>query len=150
MTKIKGKIIPGYGVASGKGKDERYPEGTLRMQYDHFKKRGLDLGGYFLGTLNVDIAPYSFEIKKPKYFFEAIKWSSHIPPENFYFFDVTLFVEGKDYDGLIYMPGPETKVEHEQIPTVLELILPRVEGLITGQSVNLEIKEEYLEVSKIG
>lgn len=148
MTKIKGKIIPGYGVASGKGKDKRYPEGTLRMQHPHFKERGLDLGGYFLGTLNVDIAPYSFEIKKPRYFFEAVKWSSHIPAENFYFFDVTLFFEEKNYDGLIYMPGPETKVEHEQIATVLELILPRIEGLSTGQTVHLEVKEDGLEIFK--
>ena len=149
MTKIKGKIIPGYGVASGKGKDSRYPEGTLKIQHPHFKDRGLDLGEYFLGTLNVDISPYSFEIKKPKYFFEAVEWSIHIPPENFYFFDVTLFFQGREYDGLVYMPGPETKVEHEQIATVLELILPHVEGLDTGQTVYLEIKEGGLEISEI-
>ena len=150
MTKIKGKIIPGYGVASGKGKDPRYPEGTLRMQFDHFKERGLDLGSYYLGTLNIDIAPYSFKVKNPKYFFEAVNWSSHIPPENFYFFDITLFFEGNDYDGLIYMPGPETKVEHEQIATVLELILPRIEGLSTNQTVHLEIKRDGLEILKTG
>lgn len=148
MTKIKGKIIPGYGVASGKGKDKRYPEGTLRLQTPFFKERGLDLTKYFLGTLNVDIAPYSFEIKKPKYFFEAVEWSIHIPPENFYFFDVTLFFQAREYDGLVYMPGPETKVEHEQIATVLELILPRIEGLSTGQIIDLEVKEDGLEISK--
>lgn len=149
MTKIKGKIISGYGVASGKGKDSRYPEGTLKMQYPYFKERGLDLTEYFQGTLNIDIAPHSFEIKKPKYFFEAIGWSSHIPPENFYFFDVTLFFHGKEYDGLVYMPGAETKVEHEQIDTVLELILPRIEGLDPGQTVQLKVKEGSLVISKI-
>ena len=70
--KIKGKIIPGYGVASGKGQDPRYPKGTLRLQYPFFKERGLDLGDYFLGTLNIDISPFSYERGKPNYFFEAI------------------------------------------------------------------------------
>jgi len=148
MMKIKGKIIPGYGVASGKGQDPRYPEGTLRLQYPFFKERGLDLGDYFLGTLNIDISPFSYEIGKPNYFFEAIDWSKHIPPENFYFFNVTLIFEGNRHQGLIYMPGSETKVDHEQLSTMLEIIAPRLKNMHTGQIVYLEIDEESLKISK--
>lgn len=148
MNKVKGKIISGYGVASGKGQDPRYPEGTLRMQYPFFKQGGLDLGGYFLGTINVDISPFRYEIGKPTYFFEAVDWSKHIPPENFYFFNVTLIFEGKSNQGLIYMPGPETKADHEQLSTVLEVILPRVKNIQIGLSVNLEIAEESLRIYK--
>jgi len=146
MKRIEGKIIPGYGVASGKGKDPRYPEGTLKIQYPYFKERGLDLGEYYLGTLNVDIAPKSFIIKTPKYFFEGIEWSNHIPPENFYFFEDALFYRNERYNGLIYMPDPKTKMDHEQLVTVLEVILPPIEGISTNDFVFLEINEDSLQI----
>jgi len=147
MKKIKGKIIPGHGVASGKGKDPRYPKGTLRLQAPYFKERGLDLDGYYLGTLNVDIAPKSFKIGEAKYFFEGIAWSDHIPPENFYFFEAALIHNNKKYDGLVYMPDPKTKVDHEQLATVLELILPPIEGITTDDLVTLEINEKSLQIA---
>ena len=78
-----------------------------------------------MGTINLDISPSSYEIKEPKYFFENIDWSDHIPPENFYFFDVSLFYNDTTYEGLVYMPDPKTKEDHIQIPTMLELILPK-------------------------
>jgi hypothetical protein len=148
LIKVKGKVVPGYGVASGKGHDTRYPEGTLRLQYPFFKERGLDLGNYFLGTLNIDISPFHYEIKNPSYFFEAIDWSKHIPPENFYFFNVTLIFKGNRHQGLIYMPGPETKVDHKQLSTMLEVIAPPLKNMHTGQIIHLEIDEESLEFSK--
>lgn len=146
MKRIKGKIIPGYGVASGKGRDPRYPEGTLKLQYPHFKERGLDLDAYYLGTLNIDITPHSYMIKTPKYFFEGVAWSTYIPPENFYFFEATLFYKGKRYDGLIYMPDPKTKVDHEQSTTMLEVIMPAIDGISTNDPVSLEIHEESIQI----
>jgi hypothetical protein len=144
MNKIKGEIISGHGVASGKGKDPRYPEGTLKLQLPHFKKRGLDLSSYFRGTINVDIAPFYFKIKTPKYYFKKVNWSIHIPPESFYFFEVRFFYQHKAYDGMIYMPDPKTKTDHEQIPTLLELILPPISGIKMGQIISLEINDECL------
>jgi len=144
--RVSGTIIPGYGVASGKGRDPRYPEGTLKLQNPFFKERGLDLEDYYLGTLNIDIAPFRYEIGKPTYFFEAVDWSEHIAPENFYFFKVLLIFEGVGHQGLIYMPGPETKMDHEQIPTVLEVIAPPLENMHTGQTVYLEIDQECLKI----
>ena len=52
---VRGEIKSGYGFASGKGKDERYPEGTLKQQFHHFLERGLDLSDFFMGTINLDI-----------------------------------------------------------------------------------------------
>lgn len=146
MKKIQGKIISGHGVASGKGKDPRYPKGTLRLQAPFFKERGLNLDGYYLGTLNVDIAPHGFMIGIAKYFFEGIAWSEHIPPENFYFFEVVLIHKERPYEGLIYMPDPKTKVDHEQLATVLELILPPIEGITTDDIVRLGIDEKSLQI----
>ena len=82
--KISAVVQQGHGVASGKAKDPRYPKGTIKAQYEHFLEKGLDLSQYYLGTINLDIAPYSYKIVKPKYFLEHINWSEHIPPENFY------------------------------------------------------------------
>ncbi len=47
MISIEAKVISGYGVASGKGNDPRYPEGTLLLQMPFFKERGLNLEQYF-------------------------------------------------------------------------------------------------------
>lgn len=145
-TRVRGEIKSGHGVASGKRKDKRYPEGTLKQQFNHFLARGLDLSNYFMGTINLDISPNSYKIKEPKHFFKNIDWSDHIPPENFYFFDVSLFFEDKAYDGLIYMPDPETKNDHVQKPTILELILPKINGLAYGHFVDIAIKKAQLDI----
>ncbi len=143
--KIKAKVIPGYGAASGKNKDVRYSKGTIGTQLEHFKQRGLDLSPYFMGTLNVDISPYSYKIENPTFFFEQVDWSEHISPENFYFFDVVLTFNHKDYKGLVYMPDPETKEEHKQLSTTLELILPKIENLEYGAEVYLSLEDEQLQ-----
>ena len=142
--KVKGRISRGHGVASGKTDDKRYPEGTLKKQLPYFKERGLDLSPYFLGTINLDIAPYLFKIKNPKIFLEGINWSEHIPPENFYFFDLNLHYDNEVYEGLIYMPDPATKVEHEQKSSILELILPKIHDLSYGDIVEIEVPDSQL------
>ena len=142
--KIKGVISPGHGVASGQSGDLRYPGGTLKLQLPYFRKKGLNLTPYFLGTINLDIAPNQFEIGTPKLFMEKIKWSEYIPPENFYFFDVVLYRDKEVYEGLIYMPDPETKVEHEQHASILELLLPKINGLSYGETVEIEIQDSQL------
>ena len=142
--RIRGKINRGHGVASGKAGDLRYPEGTLKMQFPYFKERGLDLSPYFLGTINIEIAPFTFQIKNPKLFMEQINWSDHIPPENFFFFDLKLIHKGKTYEGLIYMPDPATKVEHEQKNSILELILPKIPGLDYDDYLEIEVPEDQL------
>ena len=143
---VRGEIKLGYGVASGKDKDERYPEGTLKQQFKHFLERGLDLSNYFMGTINLDISPCSYEIKKPKYFFKNIDWSDFIPPENFFFFDVSLYYKDKSYKGLVYMPDPETKENHIQKPNILELIFPKIEGLEYGTMVDIELKKAQIDI----
>jgi len=143
---VRGEIKSGFGVASGKGKDERYPEGTLKQQFNHFLERGLDLSNYFMGTINLDISPCSYEIKTPKYFFKNIDWSNYIPPENFYFFDVFLYYNDKTYKGLVYMPDPETKENHMQKPNILELIFPKIEGLEYGVMVDIELEINQIDI----
>ena len=145
-TLVSGIIRSGHGVASGNGKDERYPKGTLHLQFPHFLERGLDLRPFYMGTINLDISPCSYKILKPKYFFENIDWSEYIPPENFYFFDVSLHYIYKTYKGLVYMPDPETKNDHIQNPAILELILPEIEGLKYADTVYISLRKDQLEI----
>lgn len=144
--KIRGTIIRGHGVASGMAGDPRYPNGTLYLQLPYFKEQGLDLSPYFLGTLNLDIAPYQFRVRKPKYFLQNIAWSGHIPPENFYFFDLDFFWKEHQYRGLIYMPDPETKVDHRQKGSVLELILPKIPDISYGNDAIIQVQEDQLMI----
>jgi hypothetical protein len=141
MISITGKVISGYGVASGKGKDNRYPEGTLKLQMPFFNERGLDLSAFFIGTINIDISPYQFSIKKYKYYFKEINWSIYIPPENFYFFEVQLIFKESVYEGLIYMPDPKTKFDHHQISSLFELLMPKIEGIKQGENIILKLRE---------
>ena len=141
MISITGKVISGYGVASGKGKDNRYPEGTLKLQMPFFNERGLDLSAFFIGTINIDISPYQFSIKKYKYYFKEINWSIYIPPENFYFFEVQLIFKENFYKGLIYMPDPKTKFDHHQISSLFELLMPKIEGIEQGENIILKLRE---------
>ncbi len=142
--RIRGKILQGHGVASGKSGDRRYPEGTLKQQLPYFIERGLDLSVYYLGTINLDIAPVHYVIGNPKLFMENVRWSTHIPPENFFFFDLTVHLNDDIFKGLIYMPDPRTKVEHEQKTTVLELILPKIPNLQYGDLIEIEVPGDQM------
>jgi hypothetical protein len=99
-----------------------------------------------MGTINLDISPCSYKIKKPKYFFKNIDWSDYIPPENFYFFDVILYYEDKTYKGLVYLPDPETKADHIQKPAMFELIFPKIKGLEYGDLVDIALKKDQLDI----
>jgi hypothetical protein len=70
-TLIHGILVQGYRVASGLSKD--YPYGALDRQRPIFKSRGLDIGGYFNGTLNIDIRPYTFQLVKAEFTFHNVE-----------------------------------------------------------------------------
>ena len=148
MNTIEGKVISGYGVASGRGKDPRYPNGTLILQLPHFKQKGLDLRKYYRGTINIDINPLEYSINKPTHFIKRVNWSNFIPPENFYFYEVELVFKEQNYFGLVYMPDPETKTDHHQINTMLEVIMPPIKGIEAGKNVTLLIREECLNFKR--
>ena len=141
---IKGIVIKGHGVASGKANDPRYPLGTLSAQIPFFIELGLDLQEFYQGTINLDISPLEYKIVEPYKFFKEILWSEYIPAENFYFFKLVLIHNKRRIGGLIYMPGPETKTEHHQNRSTLELILPKIENLNYGDSLNIEVPETQL------
>jgi hypothetical protein len=126
-TLVPGILARGYRVASGPSKD--YPYGALDRQRPFFKALGLDLEGYFNGTLNLDLRPASFQMLKPEYTFPLVEWTDLHPPETFSFSRCVVRYRGIEYAGWVYYPHPETKLRHFQNPSLLEVITRPIPGL---------------------
>jgi hypothetical protein len=142
---IPATVVQGHRVASGLNGNPRFPGGTLHMQLPYFRGLGLDLSGYHLGTLNVSIAPLSYQVLRPKWTFHALKWHPTEPSEDFSFFDATVYRDGAlPLNGLIYFPHPDTKPEHFQKPDVLELLLPWTEGMAYGTEIQIAVPPEQM------
>ena len=119
-------------------KDSPYAAGTIAMQLPHFQKLGLDLSKYFLGTLNIAIAPHKFKMQNPQYTFPLVKWHPDYPPETFSFSPCQITFAGIEYSGLIYYPHPETKINHFQADSILEAIAPPIPNIKYGDTVQLK------------
>ena len=113
------------------------------MQAPHFLERGVDLSPFYLGTLNVSIDPHRFELIT-KDTLPHVKWSPTHDPETFSFAPIQLSWQHQSYDGLIYYPHPETKINHFQNPTVLELLMPHIQGIAYGDRVTLTASNQEL------
>jgi hypothetical protein len=142
--KIKGILTQGYRVASAPSKD--YPYGTLEKQQPFFAAQGLDLGAYFNGTLNIDIRPLEFTMRKPELTFQHVEWTDLHPPETFSFSRCAVIFKGIEYDGWVYYPHPETKLRHFQNPSLLEVIALPIPDIHYGDSLELNINEDELEI----
>ena len=47
--------------------------------------------------------------------------------------------DNHQYDGFIYLPDPMTKEEHFQPATMLELLLPKIEGIKYNEQAEIEV-----------
>ncbi len=137
--RIQGTVICGHQVASGQGGDLRYPIGTLGLQLPIFKSLGLDVDDFFAGTINVDISPARFQLTEVPVRLDEVEWTEHHPPEDFYFFPCHVVLGETKQNGMIYMPSPQTKAEHFQKDSVLEVLAPWISGLSYGDSIELEL-----------
>jgi hypothetical protein len=124
---LPGRRIAGYGVASGRAADSPYPAGTIALQAPLFLAQGMDLSPYFPATLNVDLAPHTPPPPLPV-FDGRLRWFGELE-ERFLLTPIALRHAGIVHEGLWYYPHPETKPAHFQRPTVVELLLPWIEGL---------------------
>jgi hypothetical protein len=104
-TVVTGTILAGHQVASKPS--AHYPQGTIEMQEPFFRERGLDLTGFFRGTLNISIAPRQFHLQRATHFFHRSNGHEHHPPENFSFCRCRVTVAGRTVDGWVYYPHPE-------------------------------------------
>ena len=142
---LRGVIVQGYRVASGPSKD--YPYGALERQKPIFKSRGLNLDGYFNGTLNIDIRPYTFQLIKPEFTFHNVEWTDLHPPEHFSFSRCKVVYKDIEYEGWIYYPHPETKRRHFQNPSLLEVIAYPIPEIQYGDEVQVFVNPDEIVVS---
>ena len=143
---VKGVIIRGHGVASGRGAESPYPRGTVEMQKPFFAALGLDLAGFHEATLNVDLSPFLFRLLHPAHTFHRVEWTHLHPPETFSFSRCRIGHCGREVDAWIYTPHPETKADHFQPPTMLEILAPFLVGVSYGDAVTLRIAPEEVEL----
>ena len=145
FQRLEGVLVRGHNVASQKS--EHYPQGTIEMQAPFFKERGLDLSGFYSGTLNISIAPRTFCVRNARFHFPAVRWTSKHPPEHFSFSPCRVIVENSFYEGLIYYPHPETKARHHQDDSVIEVLAPYVAEVRYGDRIRLEVRPAEIEVT---
>ena len=134
---IRGVLVRGHGVASGPS--AAYPYGSLERQRPIFKKLGLDLDGYFNGTLNIDVSPNTLRMAKPAHVFRGVEWTDLHPPEDFSFSRCVVRFEGRQYDGWVYYPHPETKLRHFHDASLIEVIAEEIRGIEIGDAVEVAL-----------
>jgi hypothetical protein len=141
---VRGILVKGYGVASGPSAD--YPYGALERQIPIFKTRGLDLSGYYRGTLNVDITPATFDLENPEFTFREVRWTDLHPPEHFSFSRCSVKYVGVEYKGWIYFPHPETKRRNFQNPSLLEVIADEIPQVRYGDALEVLVNPKRVSV----
>ncbi|WP_084342857.1 hypothetical protein [Janibacter corallicola] len=139
--RAEGVVRAGHGVASGRAADSPFATGTIALQAPHFAARGLDLSRFVPATVNLDIAPLHLVPLVPRWTFADVAWTDVHGPETFSFIEATVSRAGREHEGLVYLPHPETKPMHHQPGTVVELLLPRLDGLVAGEVLCLEVRE---------
>ncbi len=142
---VTGVLAQGCRVASGPSRD--YPYGALERQRPLFKARGLDLDGYFNGSLNIDISPATFAMSNPQFTFPLVAWTNLHPPETFSFSRCRVVFREVEYDGWVYYPHPETKLRHFQNPSLLEVIALPIPGIRYGDALGAWLRTDEISVS---
>jgi len=111
------------------------------MQLPIFKKLGLDLQNVYPATLNIDLGLIKFKIIAPEYKFVNVRWYAEWPAETFSFVRCRVTYNHEMIDGWIYYPHPEAKIQHFKDSSTLEILVPYIEGIKYGESVEIDIDE---------
>lgn len=144
MHHLHGILTRGHQVASRPSKD--YPYSTLEKQKPFFKTLGLDLYGYFNGTLNISIAPLTFEMSAPEFTFEHLEWTDLHPPETFSFCRCNVIFNTREYLGWVYYPHPETKKNHFQNQSLIEVITEEIIGIQYGDPIDIVVDAHAIKI----
>lgn len=149
-VRVFGRVVEGHGVASGRAGDPRFPDGTLALQWPRFEEQldDLPLEGLHRATLNVDTAPRHVAVVAPWWTVRGVRWHDDVPAEDFSFVPCRAAVgAGPSAEGLLYLPHPDTKPDHHQPPTVVELLLPRMAGVHAGAIVRVDLPASQVDVT---
>lgn len=140
-------VVAGHGVASGRAKQDQFPGGAIRLQTPVFARLGVDLSSFHPGTINVDVSPHRVEVTAPRHRLELVEWMVGYPAETFSFVDMQIRVGSTSCDALLFYPHPETKPEHFQDPSVLEVLAPYIAGVAVGDAVEVRLAADQVEIS---
>ena len=141
---LKGILVKGYQVASRPSRE--YPYSALEKQKPFFKALGLDLYEYYNGTLNISIAPLTFEMSAPEFTLELVEWTDLHPPETFSFSRCSVLFRGRECSGWVYYPHPETKRTHFQNPSLIEVITYEISNIKYDDAIDLEINPQEITI----
>ena len=143
---VQGQLQTGYGVASGRAMNSPYPAGAIALQTPHFQQLGLDLTPYYPGTLNISIAPAQFQLIQPQWTFPLVHWFPGSCPETFSFSPCQVIYLGQAVSGLIYYPHPETKPDHFQDLSTLEVLAPFIDQVNPNSIIHLGVLSSQLAI----
>jgi hypothetical protein len=107
----------------------------------------VDLGAFHCGTLNIEVGAARFYLVDPDITLRAVAWTDRIPPEDFSFCACLLEAAGGVHQSVIYRPHPETKVEHFQSESMVEIMAPFIPDLPAGSTVILRVCASQVKVS---
>lgn len=138
--------MQGHQVASRPSK--AYPYSSLEKQKPYFNELGLDLSPYFNGTLNISIVPFEFEMTRPELTFPLVEWTDLHPPETFSFSRCKVIFGGKQYEGWVYYPHPETKKTHFQNPSLVEVIAYEIHGIKYGDKIEVILNTAEIKINR--
>ena len=144
FKRLPGILVRGHQVASRPSKD--YPYSSLEKQKPYFKSFGLDLYEYFNGTLNISIAPLTIEMTAPELTFPLVQWTDLHPPETFSFSRCKVIFNEVEYSGWVYYPHPETKKNHFQNASLVEVITYEIPGIQYGDVLDVEVNSSEITV----
>lgn len=139
QLELKGTIVAGHQVASGRGTTTPYPDSALKLQSPHFLASGLDISPYYQATLNISLAQHNVLRVDGEYRFELVEWTPLHPPETFSFSYCHLKYNGKLYNGLVYYPHPETKETHFQDASILEVLSSFIPDIAYGAHITVVV-----------
>ncbi len=145
LTTASGTLVAGHGVASGANGDPRFPGGTIAMQAPHFAAAGVDIGRYHPATMNVSVAPRRLVVTAPQATLRQVRWHPTEPAEDFSFVACRVTAGGVTVDGLVYRPHPETKPEHYQPDSVVEILAPYLGELPPGTTVTVQVAPDQAQ-----
>ena len=134
---LSGVVVEGHRVASGMAEDSPYEDSSVRLQTPFFKERGVDIGGFFPGTVNVHVAPLMPKSIIYDTTLRQVDWHKSISPEDFSFLALQLRFQGTVYPAMLYYPHPDTKAGQFLPQDVLEVLAPEITGLVYGDEIEL-------------
>jgi len=144
IKKLTGVLVKGYQIASGTSPITPYKNGGIALQKPFFEKRGFCMKDLYLATLNIDIPNHNFTILQANYLFENLKWEKNFPAETFSIVSCTLIYKKKHYDTFIYYPYLETKMQHIQKESTLEILAPFIDGILYGDEIEVLLDTEKI------